>query len=127
MREAEAVRGLEHHAARRADISGLEISAVLAVREVGEADAFGLELDPRLHVHVGHREGAVMDDALSDLPAALAPIGFIQNVDDRAGMGGALDAIEVAVALFADLREIPARVHEKTHILEPPHPRGPVV
>src|SRR3546814_13134281 len=79
MREAEAVRGLEHHAARRADISGLEISAVLAVREVGEADAFGLELDPRLPVHVGHREGAVMVDALSDRPAALAPIGFINK------------------------------------------------
>src|SRR3546814_433815 len=127
MREAEAVRGLETHAARRADISGLEISAVLAVREVGEADAFGLELDPRLHVHVGHREGAVMDDALSDRPAALAPIGFIQKVDDRAGLGRALDAIAVAVALFADLLEIPARVHEEIHVLDLPHRRGPAV
>src|SRR3546814_2366001 len=73
------------------------------------------------------REGAVMDDALSDRPAALAPIGFIQKVDDRAGLGRALDAIAVAVALFADLLEIPARVLEEIHVLDLPHRRGPAV
>src|SRR3546814_4284872 len=73
------------------------------------------------------REGAVMDDALSDRPAALAPIGFIQKVDDRAGLGRALDARAVAVALFADLLEITARVHEEIHVLIHPHRRGPDV
>src|SRR3546814_17267432 len=68
-----------------------------------------------------------MDDALSDRPAALAPIGFIQKVDDRAGLGRALDAIAVAVALFADLLEIPARVHEEINVLDLPHRRGPAV
>src|SRR3546814_7563120 len=62
MRQAEAVRGLEHPAARRADISGLEVSAVLAVREVSEDAAFGLEISPRLHVHVDPRQGAVLAD-----------------------------------------------------------------
>src|SRR3546814_4176861 len=68
-----------------------------------------------------------MDDALSDRPAALAPIGFIHKVDDRAGLGRALDAIAVAVALLADLLEIPARVHEEIHVLDLPHRRGPAV
>src|SRR3546814_16612557 len=73
-----------HHAARRANISRFEIAPVLAIREIGEADALGLELDPRLDVHVRDREGAVVNDALCDRPAALAAIGLMNDVDDRA-------------------------------------------
>src|SRR3546814_2572854 len=36
-------------------------------------------------------------------------------------------SIAVAVALFADLLEIPARVHEEIHVLDLPHRRGPAV
>src|SRR3546814_7677614 len=103
MRKAETVRRLEHHAARRANISRFEIAPVLAIREIGEADALGLELDPRLDVHVRDREGAVVNDALCDRPAALAAIGLMNDVDDRARVLGALDAIAVPIAFLADL------------------------
>src|SRR3546814_2235531 len=36
-------------------------------------------------------------------------------------------SIAWAVALFADLLEIPARVHEEIHVLDLPHRRGPAV
>src|SRR3546814_16350154 len=52
MRKAETVRRLEHHDARRANISRFEIAPVLALRAIGEAAALGLALDPPLALPV---------------------------------------------------------------------------
>src|SRR3546814_14402698 len=66
-------------------------------------------------------------DALCDRPAALAAIGLMNDVDDRARVLGALDAIAVPIAFLADLLGVPAIVHEEIHVLKLAHRGGPAV
>src|SRR3546814_7587682 len=49
------------------------------------------------------------------------------DVDDRARVLGALDAIAVPIAFLADLLEVPAIVHEEIHVLKLAHRGGPAV
>src|SRR3546814_11780253 len=49
------------------------------------------------------------------------------DVDDRARVLGALDAIAVPIAFLADLLEVPAIVHEEIQVLKLAHRGGPAV
>src|SRR5260370_25088378 len=80
--EADVAGGdLAEDAARRAAIDRVEIIAVLDFGDVGIAEPFEMGLDDRLLLLGRHREGDVMDEALSKRPRTLLAVGLVMEVD----------------------------------------------
>ena len=88
---------LEQRAARRAEVDGVEVAAVLDVGDVGVAEADDPVLDRGLRLGGVDVEGVVVDRALAERPRPLREVGLLDELDlaaaarprCRSGTGGA--------------------------------------
>ena len=98
--------------AGRPHVNRIKVSAVLAIRGVGEPQSFEAELDVALNVEILHFECAMVHDPLSICPnpppVGLAPGESRQNTAASAGSNLVTDAIPVHAALLS----APSVLHE---------------
>jgi hypothetical protein len=85
-------------------INRIKVSAILAIRRVGEAKSFEAKLDVALNLKILNLECTVMDDALSVRPRTLWEVWLQKEVDDTTAAAGAYfvtDAISVDATLLS--------------------------
>src|SRR6185437_11144395 len=119
-------RRLEQRPARRTHVHRIEVAAVLHLRDVGEAEAFEMELDLALHVMVLHLERAVVRNALPVHPASGGQIRVDPEVDDGAASALTDLVAHVAAVGLAGLA-VPAVLHELIRPLAIAHRDGDAV
>src|SRR5580658_620939 len=104
-------RRFKQRATGRAHIHGIEVAAILHLRDIGKAESLEVELDLALRLMIVDLEGHVMRHAFAVAPAAGGHLRFHAKFNH--GPAAAIaDLVAKMPAIGPDTASIPAALHE---------------